>query len=61
MHRSAVEVEELARLQRRPAAQVESMQGKQFKQSRYCGAGATNDATNFSCIDPGEQHRDLER
>jgi feruloyl esterase len=31
------------------------------QQSRYSGTGATNDAANFSCINPGDQHRDLER
>jgi Tannase and feruloyl esterase len=28
------------------------------QQSRYSGTGATNDAANFTCVNPGDPHRD---
>jgi hypothetical protein len=31
------------------------------QQSRYSGTGATNDAANFICVNPGDPHRNLER
>jgi hypothetical protein len=31
------------------------------RQARYSGTGATNDAANFTCVNPGDPHPDLER